>query len=319
MDTVPFSYDALNVAAGVCPQSFIHIHNTGAARFFKRYLLMDALSVFDWKLPDNWDADYFRYIIMGFGKAVIFRTDLFGVIPQYANLFGYNVFYRPTKAVVSNPLLESRELTIGVDCALIKLCPDYGSIADLVDYYGDLMALAYESLSVNILNSRLAYLIGVSNKAEADTFKAIYDDIASGKPAVVWRGKDAARGAQMLAGKPTAGPDQWQTVLQNIRQSFIAPDLMDVLADIRDEYLTQIGIPSLSERKKERVNLVDSERNNVETSAKITLWFEELKAGIAKSKVMFPELENTFDVKIRFPVDKEVDGVVGETDSDRPI
>ena len=308
MLSAPFTYEQLNAHLGQVPQSFLHVHNTAISRFFKRYLLMDSLAVFKWTLPDNWDADYFRYIIMGFGRAVIFKTDLFGVIPQYAELYGYNVFYRPNKAIVANPLIKARDLTIGVDCALIKLSPDYGSIADLVDYYGDLMALTYESMSVNILNSRLSYLVGVSSKAEADTFKSIYDEIASGKPAVFYRGKQNNSNALDL--KNNAGA--WETLLQNVKQSFIADELMTVLQDIRDEFLTHIGIPNMSERKKERINLVDSERNTVETAAKVSLWLEELQAGIDSAIKLFPELSGKLAVSLRFPPDLSMKGGVAD-------
>lgn len=305
MLNVPFTYDQLNAHVGQVPQSFIHVHNTSVSRFFKRYLLQDAISVFDWTLPDHWDADYFRYVLMGWGRLVIFRTDLFGIIPQFAELYGYNVFYRPNKAIVANPLIKTRDMVIGQDCALIKLMPDYGSIVDLVDYYGDLMALTYESLAINILNSRLSYLIAVDSKAEAETYKSIYDDIASGKPAVVYRGKQASKAA--TTGK--MGDQPLNTLLQNLKQSYIGQELLDGLQAIRDEFLTHIGIPNISERKKERVNLVDSERNAAETAAKVQLWLEELQDGIQKAVDLFPELAGQFSVALRFPADDVKGGV----------
>lgn len=294
MDRPPFTYDYLNAVDSQIPNSFLHIHNTGVSRFFKRLLMLDCISVFDWTLPEHWDADYFRYVVMGFGWAVIFKTNLFGVIPQWGTLSGMNVFYRPIRAIVTNPLLNSRELTINKNCVILKLSPDYKGVSDIVDYYGDLLALCYESLAVNILNSRLAYVVGVNGKAEAETFKALYDEIASGKPAVVRR---ETKSAGQL-GKSFS--DQWETFLQNVGQNFIAPEMLDSLNQIRDEFLTVIGIPNLSERKKERVNQIDSERNTFETKTKIDLWLEELQKGIDQSIQMFPELEGTFSVKKRF-------------------
>ena len=299
---VPFSYEFLNAMGGQTPQAFLKIHHTGVSRFFKKYLMQDALSVLDWSLPESWDPDYFRYCVMGFGFVAVFKTDLFGVIPQHCTLSGYNVFYRPTKALIANPLIGSVELNINQNCTLIKLMPDYQSVADLVDYYGDLMALTYESLSVNILNSRLSYLIGVDDKAAADTFKSIFDDVLSGKPAVVYR-KKSVQSATLVKG---AQPPEWQTLLQNLKNTFIAPDLLESLNAIRDEYLTAIGVPNLSERKKERVNLVDSQRNTMETQSKIDLWLDELNDGIDRTKRMFPELE-TLAVRKRYDPDELTD------------
>lgn len=298
MHTVPFSYDFLNEINSQTPQAFVRIHNTGASRFFKKYLMQDAISVLKWTLPENWDADYFRYVIMGFGFCAIFKTDLFGVIPQHCTLSGYNVFYRPTRALIANPLIGSTELDINKNCVILKLMPDYQSIADLVDYYGDLMALTYESLSINILNSRLAYLIAADGKADADTFKLLFDEILSGKPAVVYRKRQSQN--TLVKGAPA---DEWQTLVQNLQQNFIAPDLLESLNAIRDEFLTMIGIPNLSERKKERVNIMDSKRNTYETQAKIDLWIDELNDGIERAKKMFPELD-MLAVKKRYNMDE---------------
>ena len=284
----PYMYDALNAVKGTTPQAFIRIHNSTVSRFFKKYLFQDAVSVLEWTLPDNWDSDYFRYCLMGFGFVTVFKTDLFGIIPQYCTLSGYNVFYRPTKCLVANPLIGSVELDIGRNCELIRLMPDYGNVSDLVDYYGDLLALTYESLAGNILNSRLAYLIGVDGKPEAETYKAIFDQILSGYPAVVYRKKQA----QVSNLSKMSQPDQWQILQQNLKNTFIAPDMLESLNAIRDEFLTAIGVPNLSERKKERVNTIDSERNSMETQSKIDLWLDELNECLDRVKAMFPELEN---------------------------
>lgn len=292
---LPFSYSEMNAFEGKTPQAFLRIHNTAVSRFFKRYLMQDAISIFDWTLPDNWDSDFFRYVLMTFGYVAVFKTDIFGIIPMNCTLSGWNVFYKPTKALIANPLIMSTELELHQNAELIRLSPDYGSIADLVDYYGDLLALTYESLSVNVLNSRLAYLIGVDGKAEGDKFKLIFDEILSGKPAVVYRTTKQTGGA--LSPKIATG-DQWQTLVQNLKQTFIAGDMLDVLNAIRDEFLTAIGIPNLSERKKERVNMIDSERNTFETKTKIDLWLSELQDCITRVKEMFPEL--TLSVKKRY-------------------
>ena len=93
MHNPPYQYSYINSNYAETPQAFLRIHNTGVSRFFRKYLMQDALSVFKWKLPENWDPDFFRYVLMGFGFVAVFKTDLFGVIPQNCTLSGYNVFY----------------------------------------------------------------------------------------------------------------------------------------------------------------------------------------------------------------------------------
>lgn len=297
MQNLPYSYEYLNTVDGTVSPSFLHIRNTGIARFFKRYLIQEAISVFDWTLPKNWDADYFRYILMGWGFISVLKTDLFGVIPQQATLSGYNVFYRPTTAIVANPLLRSRTLKIGKDCSIIKLMPDYGSIADLVDNYGNLMALAYETASINILNSKLSFAFNADTKAEADTYKAMYDAIASGNPAVVYRN---SKKSTSLTGENA----RWQTFVQNVGQNYIAPEVMETIRQIRDEFLTEIGIPNLATRKKERTNLAEVDKNTFETEAKSLLWLETLQEGIETTINLFPELTGELSVKLRYKGDE---------------
>lgn len=311
----PYTYEMLNRLDSQTPQAFLKIHNTGTSRFFKRYLMQDVLSVLKWTVPENWDADYFRYCLYGFGFVAIFKTDLFGVIPQHCTLSGFNVFYRPTKALIANPLIGSSELDINKNCVLLKLQPDYGSVCDLVEYYGDLMALTYESMAINILNTRLAYLVGVEGKNEADKFKLIFDEIMSGKPAVIYR-KEKANGANLA--KVQTGND-WQLLLQNLKQTFIAPDMLESLNSIRDEFLTMIGIPNISDRKKERVNTIDSKRNVNETQAKIDLWIDELSEGVDRAKEMFPELADLTFEKRYNPEDLESDINESDSFSNRPV
>lgn len=303
MPDIPFSYESLNHSAGPDMLSFTHIASSNIARYFKRYLMLEALSVFDWTLPDTWDSDYFRYVLMGWGYLAVFKTDKFGVIPQQALLSGYNVFYRPTRAMVSNPHINTRELTINQDCTIIRLSPDYCGISDLVDNYGNMMALAYESGAINLINSHVSYVFPVDNEAQSQTMQAMFDNIASGHPAVFYKRRKGAS-----TGK-TLDPD-WSPFEQNVGQNFITPDTMEVIRTLFDMFRTDLGIPVLSTRKKERVTIDEANRNTVETRCKVELFLEELQACIRNTLDMFPELDGQLAVKLRFPAE-EVGGNAG--------
>lgn len=288
----PFSYQFMNAVEGTIHPSFLHIHNTSLSRFFKQYLLQDVLSVFKFTLPDWWDADYFRYSLLGYGYVAIFKTDKFGVIPQQCNLTGYNVFYRPTKAMIANPLIGGRELNIGQNCQIIKVMPDYSGIANIVDYYGDLMALTWEGITTNILNSKLAYIGFAGNKADAETFKKLYDRIASGEPAVIARKKSAT----------ITDDDKFQLFTQNLQQNYIAPQMMESLRNIQSAFRAEIGIPDLSVQKKERLITAEATKTDIYTRAKSMLWLETMREGIEKAKARYPEI-SMLDVEFRFPLE----------------
>lgn len=288
----PFSYQFMNTVEGTIHPSFLHIHNTSLSRFFKQYLLQDVISVFKFTLPDWWDADYFRYSLLGYGYVAIFKTDKFGVIPQQCNLTGYNVFYRPTKAMIANPLIGGRELDIGRNCEILKVMPDYSGIANIVDYYGDLMALTWEGITTNILNSKLAYIGFAGNKADAETFKKLYDRIASGEPAVIARKKSAS----------ITDDDKFQLFTQNLQQNYIAPQMMESLRNIQSAFRAEIGIPDLSVQKKERLITAEATKTDIYTRAKSMLWLETMREGIEKAKARYPEI-SMLNVEFRFPLD----------------
>lgn len=291
----PFTYAALNAIDGTIHPSFLHIHNTSLARFFKRYLLQDALSVFDFDLPSWWDADYFRYSLIGFGFVTVFKTDKFGIIPQQCGLSGFNVFYRPTQCTIANPLIGAKILNIGKNCELIKMQPDYSGVASLVDYYGDLMALTWEGITTNILNSKLAYIGYADGKEQAETFKKLYDKIASGEPAVIVKKKSST----------LSDSDKFQFFTQNLGQNYIAGDMLDSLRSIQAAFRAEIGIPDLNIQKKERLITAEATKTDIYTRAKSMLWLEEIQNSIERVVKMFPELDGKLAVEFRFKGDDE--------------
>lgn len=154
---VPYNYGEIMMDTAPVTPSTVHVTNTALSAFFRRYLFQDLLSVWEWDIPENWDSNYFKTILFSWGYFAVIDTPAFGIIPQQAGLKGYNVQYQPTNAVISNPRIkENLEPVINEECAIIRLRPDYCGMLDLVNYYGDMMALTAESLDVNILNSKLA-------------------------------------------------------------------------------------------------------------------------------------------------------------------
>ena len=118
---IPVNYSSKNLYNAIQSPSTVHCRNVRLQRYFQRYLLQKAVAVFKWDIPETWDRDYFLYTLYAYGYTAIINTDKFGVIPQWGALGGYNVFYRPSYIVITNPLIpELVKPTIGVDCTIIK-------------------------------------------------------------------------------------------------------------------------------------------------------------------------------------------------------
>ena len=276
---LPYNYNYINAVNSQVSPSTVHCSNNAMAAYFRRYLLQRAISVFKWTLPDTWSENYFKYVLYCWGYIAIVNTDKFGVIPQQCGLRGYNVFYQPTNAIIVNPHLSGiLEPLIDVQCAVIKLQPDYGGILDLVYYYADQLALFAEAAQINVQNSKLGYFIGTNSKGMAEAIKKIYDKIMSGEGLAVYD-KDADTSLQ------------FETFQQNLRQNFIAAEILESMRRIENEYCTRLGIPNTNTDKRERMSVDEVNANNAETTTLADLWLETLQDGCRRARELFG-LEN---------------------------
>lgn len=275
----PYYYNYINAETSQVTPSTVHVKDSGLCRYFTKYLLQKAMSVFEWDLPETWNKDYFLYVLYCWGYVAVINTDKFGVIPQGCGLKGYDVFYAPTHAVIANPLLSGiLEPRIGTQCELLKLQPDFSGILDLVGHYAEQMALASQSVSVNLLNSKLSYVFTAKTKALAESLKKMYDQIASGEPAVVIdsRLKNAAD-----------GEETWKAFEQNVGGNYIVTDLLADLRKIEAMFDTEIGIPNANTDKRERLIQDEVNANNIETYSKCAMWLENLQDACKRVNDMF--------------------------------
>ena len=278
MYNIPVFYDYQNVYDSIIQPSSIHVHDSALSRYFRRYLLMKTLSVFKWKLPENWNSDYFLYILYCIGFICVVNTDKFGIIPQQCSLNGYGVYYQPTNAIVTNPLLNGiKSLRIGTQTELIKLNHDYGGILDIINFYADIMALSAETAGTNLLNCKLAYLFACGNKSAAESFKKVYDNFASGEGCVVFD-----KGLLDEQGKLN-----FQMFNQNLKNTYIAGDILTDLKKYEDDFLTLIGIPNANTDKKERLITDEVNSNNIEVKTLASQWLENLQNCCKKVNKMF--------------------------------
>ena len=285
-----YSYDFINKYNAHIKPSTVHSQDNATAAFFRRYLLQKVISVYEFKgIPETWSVDYFLYTLFVMGFVAVINTDKFGVIPQHCSLYGYDVFYRPTNVNVANPLLKGNITPrIGTECALIRLMPDYGSCWDIISYYADLLALCTESLGANLVNSKLAYVFACDNKAVAESFKKMYDAINEGNPAVFADKKLFSED----------GSPMWDSFQNNLKQNYIAKDILEDMTKIDARFCTEIGIPNVNMAKESGVTDNEVEANNIDTRSKAALWLETIRAGLDQANEMF-DLNITVDFRYK--------------------
>lgn len=290
---MPFEYEYTNAYNAAANPSTMHAYNTGLARMFRRYLTQKAIStiIIDGQ-PDTWENNYLMYGLFLWGHLAVIEVSRYGVIPQWCTLAGFNVYRQPTQALIANPVFRrSYRLHIGDECEIIKLSPDYGGIYDLISYYADLMAITTETMGVNILNSKLSYVFAAKNKSSAESFKKLFDKVASGEPAAVID-KDLMM---------DDGSVSWQYFAQDLNKNYIAPDLLQTLRQIEQEFDTIIGIPNANTDKRERLIVDEVNANNAETTSRVGLWIQTINEDLEKVNKMFG-----LNLKARYAFETEV-------------
>lgn len=297
------SYEIDNVLnAGFVPA--VKGLNNMTARYYRKYLFQKLLSAFKWTIPETWSRDYFLYILFGYGfVAILDSKDAgFGIIPQRCGITGYNVFYMPTRAIVSNTLLPNiSELKIDEDCTVLKINANYTGIMDIIDYYAVKLAMLSADVESNLFNSKLSYLFATKDQTGAASFKKLYDKIAQGDPAVVVD-------KNLLNDD---GSKTWEVFQQNLKQNYIVSDLLQDMRRIENEFCVKIGIPTTNTEKRERMSETEVTRNDVETESLIDTWLQRLNDEIKKTNTMFPGLN--------LKVEKRWDNNAGISDNPRSI
>lgn len=304
MTRIPAYYDYVNAATSAVSPSTVHCRNTALVEYFTKYLLQKVISYYKFKLPKTWAKNYFEYVLFCNGYISVLNTDKFGVICQQCGLTGYDINYQPTNATISNPLLKGI-LTprIHTQCTIIKLQANYTGIMDIVSYYADMMALTSESIGINLLNSHLSYAFAVGNKAAAESFKKIYDQVASGEPAVFFD--------KTLLNAD--GSKSYDFITQDLKSNYIVTDLLNDLQSIEDQFYTEVGIKNANTQKRERLITSEVSANNQATEALADLWFENLQEGIDETNELFGTditVEKRFKEEVTSDDNNELDGTM---------
>ena len=255
--------------------------------YYIRALFRKAMSIYQFEgIPENWDLDYFISNLLGRGMVAITNTAL-GVLPLQCGVSGINVFNHPTTVIIANPVLGNLQRTIDEDCALVKISYDYRGIMDIVYRYAYMLAECDASISVNLMNSKVAFIGLVESKQQANSMKAMYDMIARGEPAVFVKGSQINQ----------------DTILYNhVKENFVASDIQILKRKIMSEFLTEIGVNNANTDKRERLTDNEVEANDSEIQLNAGYWLDNMREGLNKANELYNlnlsvTLKNTFNTE----------------------
>ena len=267
-DNIPLS-DLLREFFAARPSDVDGVMNA-SAMYYRYYLLKKLFGRFNFRIPDSWDKDYMLDALFMEGYFIVTDTEA-GIVPLRCGLTGINIYNHPTTAVVANPVLGNFDRTIGVDCALVQLQANYGGVYPMINRYATMLAMCDSSIAVNLMNTKAAFVFGASNKAQAETFKKMYDQITCGHPAVFM--KDGLNDESLYT--------------FHVKENYIADDVQLLKRKLVNEFLTEIGINNTNLDKRERLTDDEVNANDQEVIANIQHWIDNITRGINDVNKMY--------------------------------
>ena len=233
--------------------------------YYFEWALKKILSRFELEnMPEEWDLNYMWLHLFLDGAIAILDTSL-GIIPLKCGHTGVNVWERPTDIVIANPVLGSFQRKIGVDGALIHLQYNYAGVTPILERFSNLLAMCDSAIAVNLMNSKVSFIGFVDDSAQAKTMQKMYDDISEGTPAVFVR-------------KSQVNSENF--MFNNVKQTFIADDVMLLRRKLVNDFLSDIGINNANLDKRERLNTDEVNANNEEVRFNVLNWLDTIQEGL---------------------------------------
>ena len=255
-------------------------------KYWFRSLLqkIDSSIIFE-NLPEGWNEDFFHLCLWAFGFVGVFKPNStaqavelakFGkVLFNPGTIQGFDFYYQPTIFRCANPNVKTvfnREFTIGEDCELLKLTPDFCGTFDVIDYYASKLAEISKGIDIGLINAKMPFILSAKNEAQAETLKKVYDKVQAGESLVVW--KNIADGDEII---PVKDPfEQW---VNDYQKTYVVHNLLEDMQIILDSFYTEIGLPVAIE-KKERLITSEADFASAQSQARISCWLETLKESL---------------------------------------
>lgn len=291
--------EAIREAYGIEPTQVNGIFNA-RTDYYMVQLQRIALSMIDVEFNKelvSWDKDYIREALLLKGLFTVTADNNGIVLPLKCGATGINVFNRATTVIVANPVIGSFEREIGTDCEIVYLQQKQGSrfrnLVPIITLFSQKLANCDAAIDINLFNSRTPYIFQAATPQVAESFKAMYDEISEGNPAVF---VDESMG-NLLQNEQGSN-----VIVFKGKENFIADLVQIEKQQIMNEFLTTIGINTANTSKRERQIVDEVNANNLEIEANLKLWKQNVEDGVDRVNRMFPEV----NLKITFPYYEEM-------------
>lgn len=153
------------------------------AKLFFDDMVQTSLSMFEWKgLPEGVDSHEIESYKQLYGCCLFAKHN-----GKYYVFFGnpappLDAYYHSTKFIVANPWLNlSKTYDIGKDSVIIKNDYLMEGLYEWHKYYAYLLAEAYMSMRIGLINSRSEFIIATDTDNEANGAKSFLEKLEKGE------------------------------------------------------------------------------------------------------------------------------------------
>lgn len=270
--------EAITNAFGTKP-TVVHGQDDWRTDFYRGYLRNIVKSMIEIKVNADWDIDYVKDVLLFEGKVCVTEVNGTNYCLQ-AGVHGVNAYNRSQYITIANPILGTFDRVNSVDAAMIYLMSEktFGNFTELVNIYACKLALCDSSIDMNLMNSKVAFIVNCSSQKQANEAKMIFDKINQGEPVVFYEADGINIGKDMNVFK------------NEVKQNFVVDMIQDAKRAIVSEFLTYVGINNSAVEKKERLLYDEVNGNNMEIKASVMYSKELVDVGVRLSNKLFPYL-----------------------------
>lgn len=251
-------------------------------QYWFRSLLQKIDSCLEFKgLPKEWSQDFFLLCLWARGYVAVFESARFGdketgIAFQPCTLSGYDFYYQPTKAIVSNPLYQ-KELEIHKDCEILKLTPDFNGVWDIIDHFATELAEATKGINIGLINAKVPMVVTADSLAESEKLKKVYDKIQAGESLVVWKEDTNHFDTEVM---PRKNPFA-DAFMNNYTQTYVVTDLLSDMQTILDQFYMEIGLPVRNYDGKAHMLQAEADMSNAQAQSRVSCWVNTLTESFA--------------------------------------
>jgi hypothetical protein len=295
---LPLNYEQINIDNSTFTPTTLKSRNNKSFGYWQRSLFQRACSIVNFELPENWQGstrDFFYWCLFRYGYVAIFEHPDYGFTFQPCTLSGYNWYYQPARAIVTNPAInKSLEMEVEKDCAILKLTPDFRGIFDCIDYYAEKLSNLDNAINMSIINGKFAMIFGAKNKPGAQLIKKLLDKINQGEPAVVY---DEII-SQNLKNKDD--PQPWSYWERDVKKTYLTTEQLQDMITLLNQFDNEIGIPTVPYQKKERMVTSEADSKIIDSTARSVVWRDCL---ISCNKVIIELFNRDLKPSLRYDPD----------------